>query len=182
MATFWGRKKKVYQSGLVLALPDAYQMGENFSKPFIKSAFSCSTTWEGKFFAAKARFLVILVAYLLREEKYFFKRLNFRFFSWSTPWGRKFRSRHNFWPLQVGTSEEIFKTEVKKRVSRCLPFEGTKLFSKHPPKWLLPLGISEEKNNFLEPAHFELSRWLLFEGRKLFRKAPTKTTSPSGNK
>lgn len=67
-------------------------------------------------------------------------------------------------------------------VSRCLPFEGTKLFSKHPPKWLLPLGISEEKNNFLEPAHFELSRWLLFEGTKLFRKAPTKTTSPSGNK
>ena len=74
MATFWGRKKKVYQSGLVLALPDAYQMGENFSKPFIKSAFSCSTTWEGKFFAAKARFLVILVAYLLREEKYFFQK------------------------------------------------------------------------------------------------------------
>ena len=70
----------------------------------------------------------------------------------------------------------------KKRVSRCLPFEGTKLFSKHPPKWLLPLGISEEKNNFLEPAHFELSRWLLFEGTKLFRKAPTKPTSPSGNK
>lgn len=74
MATFWGRKKKVYQSGLVLALPDAYQMGENFSKPFIKSAFSCSTTWEGKFFAAKARFLVILVAYLLREEKNFFQK------------------------------------------------------------------------------------------------------------
>ena len=73
-------------------------------------------------------------------KKYFFKRLNFRFFSWSTPWGRKFRSKHNFWPLPVGTSEEIFKTEVKKRVSRCLPFEGTKLFFKTPPKMASPTG------------------------------------------
>lgn len=112
--------------------------------------------------SSKPQFSVTLAAYSLRVEN--FLRM--------TP------KR----PLPVGISEGIFKTEVKKRVSRCLPFEGTKLFSKHPPKWLLPLGISEEKNNFLEPAHFELSRWLLFEGRKLFRKAPTKTTSPSGNK
>ena len=74
------------------------------------------------------------------KKNIFFKRLNFRFFSWSTPWGRKFRSRHNFWPLQVGTSEEIFKTEVKKRVSRCLPFEGTKLFLKTPTKTTSPSG------------------------------------------
>ena len=180
MATFWGRKKKVYQSGLVLALPDAYQMGENFSKPFIKSAFSCSTTWEGKFFAAKARFLVILVAYLLREEKYFFKRLNFRFFSWSTPWGRKFRSRHNFWPLQVGTSEEIFKTEVKKRVSRWLLF-GREIFWKHPAKWLFSLGISEEKK-FHQSRNFRSLSLPILWGIKYFLKTPTKTASPSRNK
>ena len=177
MATLWGRKN-FYQSGLFLALLDAYQMGEKFSKsfikiefscsipweekiifektlyfsrsrappfegifrkfrkPFIKSAFSCSTTWGRKLLTAKARFLVILVAYLLREEKYFFKRLNFRFFSWSTPWGRKFRSRHNFWPLQVGTSEGIFKTGVKKLASRCLLFEGRKFFENDSPNGL----------------------------------------------
>ena len=159
MATFWGRKKKVYQSGLVLALPDAYQMGENFSKPFIKSAFSCSTTWEGKFFAAKARFLVILVAYLLREEKYFFKRLNFRFFSWSTPWGRKFRSRHNFWPLQVGTSEEIYKTEVKNGFLAGYSLGG---YLKTTQKGPSPRGYVKKL-------------WI-------FRKTPTKTASLSRNK
>ena len=37
-------KKEIYQSGLVLTLLDAYQMGEKFLKPFIKTAFSCSTT------------------------------------------------------------------------------------------------------------------------------------------
>ena len=94
---FEGENKEIYQSGLVFAFPDAYQMGEKFSKPFIKIEFSCSipwgkkyfsrnliffaflwsTTWGRKLLTAKARFLVILVAYLLREEKIFFKRLNF---------------------------------------------------------------------------------------------------------
>ena len=171
---FEGENKEIYQSGLVFAFPDAYQMGEKFSKSFIKiefscsipweekiifektlyfsrsrvlplegifrksrklfikSAFSCSTTWGRKIFTVKARFLIILVAYLLREEKYFFKRLNFRFFSWSTPWGRKFRSRHNFWPLQVGTSEEIFKTEVKNGFLAGYSL-GEKFFESTPP-------------------------------------------------
>lgn len=73
LPTKW-RDKYFSWIGLVLDLPDAYQMGENFSKPFIKSAFSCSTTWGRKIFTAKARFLIILVAYLLREEKYIFSK------------------------------------------------------------------------------------------------------------
>ena len=140
MATFWGRKKKVYQSGLVLALPDAYQMGENFSKPFIKSAFSCSTTWEGKFFAAKARFLVILVAYLLREEKYIFSKGLIFGFSRDLPLeGWKLRYRHNFWPLSVETSERENKNFVQAAIfghSRCLLFEGRKFFENDSPNGL----------------------------------------------
>ena len=59
-------KKEIYQSGLVLTFLNAYQMGEKFSKPFIKTAISCSTTWG---------------------EKYFFKILIFFAFPCSTPWG-----------------------------------------------------------------------------------------------
>ena len=140
MATLWGRKKKVYQSGLVLALPDAYQMGENFSKPFIKSAFSCSTTWEGKFFAAKARFLVILVAYLLREEKYIFSKGLIFGFSRDLPLeGWKLRYRHNFWPFSVETSERENKNFVQAAIfghSRCLLFEGRKFFENDSPNGL----------------------------------------------
>ena len=110
-----------------------------FRKPFIKSAFSCSTTWGRKIFTAKARFLIILVAYLLREEKYIFSKGLIFSLSRDLPLeGRKLQNRHNFWPLPVGTSEETFKTEVKKRVSRCLPFEGTKLFLKTPTKTASP--------------------------------------------
>ena len=43
-------KKEIYQSGLFLILLDAYQMGEKFSKPFIKIEFSCSTSWKEKLF------------------------------------------------------------------------------------------------------------------------------------
>ena len=127
---FEGEKRNL-SKWFSFALLDAYQMGEKFSKPFIKTAFSCSTTWGRKLLTAKARFLVILVAYLLRKEK-IFKRLNFRFFSWSTPWGRKFRSRHNFWPLQVGTSEEIFKTEVKNGFLAVYPLREQNFFQNTP--------------------------------------------------
>ena len=140
---FEGEKRnlsKWFSFDLSQCLPD----GREILKPFIKTAFSCSTTWGRKLLTAKARFLVILVAYLLRKEK-IFKRLNFRFFSWSTPWGRKFRSRHNFWPLPVETSEGIFKTGVKKLASRCLLFEGRKFFWEWLPKRPLSVGISEEK-------------------------------------
>ena len=187
MATLWVRKK-FYQSGLFLALLDAYQMGEKFSKsfikiefscsipweekiifektlyfsryrapplegifrkfrkPFIKSAFSCSTTWGRKIFTAKARFLIILVAYLLREEKYIFSKGLIFSLSRDLPLeGRKLQNRHNFWPLPVGTSEGIFKTGVKKLASRCLLFEGRKFFWEWLPKRPLSVGISEEK-------------------------------------
>ena len=183
---FEGENKEIYQSGLVFAFPDAYQMGEKFSKSFIKIEFSCSIPWKEKIIRKNFIFFVlpcstpwgdlseiseaihkirVFVLYHLREKniygkgavfdhprclpiegrKYFFKRLNFRFFSWSTPWGRKFRSRHNFWPLQVGTSEGIFKTGVKKLASRCLLFEGRKFFWEWLPKRPLSVGISEEK-------------------------------------
>ena len=190
---FEGENKEIYQSGLVFAFPDAYQMWEKFSKsfiiiefscsipweekiifektlyfsrsrapplegifrkfrkPFIKSAFSCSTTWGKKYLRQRRGFWLSSLPTYWGKKK-IFKRLNFRFFSWSTPWGRKFRSRHNFWPLQVGTSEEIFKTEVKKRLSRWLLF-GREIFWKHPAKWLFSLGISEEKKIPSKP-HF----------------------------
>lgn len=45
---FEGENKEIYQSGLVLNLPDAYQRGEIFSKSFIKIEFSCSIPWEEK--------------------------------------------------------------------------------------------------------------------------------------
>ena len=45
---FEGENKEIYQSGLVFAFPDAYQMGEKFSKSFIKIEFSCSIPWEEK--------------------------------------------------------------------------------------------------------------------------------------
>ena len=130
---FEGENKEIYQSGLVFAFPDAYQMGEKFSKPFIKIEFSCSipwgkkyfsrnliffafswsTTWGRKLLTAKARFLVILVAYLLREEKIFSKGLIFN-------------------------------------LSCDLPLGGRKKW-KYPAKWLSPLGISGEKNNLSKP-------------------------------
>ena len=139
-------KKEIYQSGLFLILLDAYQMGEKFSKPFIKIEFSCSTTWGRKIFTAKARFLIILVAYLLREEKYIFSKGLIFSLSRDLPLeGRKLQNRHNFWPLPVGTSEGIFKTGVKKLASRCLLFEGRKFFWEWLPKRPLSVGISEEK-------------------------------------
>ena len=94
LPTKW-RDKYSSWIGLVLDLPDAYQMGEKFSKPFIKTAISCSTTWG---------------------EKYFFKILIFFAFPWSTLWGKKF-----FWewlpkrPLPVGISrEKKYRQDPKK--------------------------------------------------------------------
>ena len=154
---FEGEKRnlsKWFSFDLSQCLPD----GREILKPFIKTAFSCSTTWGRKLLTAKARFLVILVAYLLRKEK-IFKRLNFRFFSWSTPWGRKFRSRHNFWPLQVGTSEEIYTTEVKNGFLAGSSLGG---YLKTTQKGPSPRGYVKKL-------------WI-------FRKTPTKTASLSRNK
>ena len=72
------------------------------------------------------------------------------------------------------TSEEIFKSGVKKQPSRWLPIEE-KIY-RHPAKRLFLLGISERKNEyFIKAAHFELSRWLLFGG---YLKATSKELSP----
>ena len=141
--------------------------GKNyFRKNLIFFAFPCSTPWGDLSEISEAIHKIrVFVLYHLREKNFyckgavfdhlrclpiegrknFFKRLNFRFFSWSTPWGRKFRSRHNFWPLPVETSEGIFKTGVKKLASRCLLFEGRKFFWEWLPKRPLSVGISEEK-------------------------------------
>ena len=59
-----------------------------FSRNLIFFAFSWSTTWGRKLLTAKARFLVILVAYLLREEKIFSKGLIFNL-SRDLPLGKK---------------------------------------------------------------------------------------------
>ena len=166
---FEGENKEIYQSGLVFAFPDAYQMGEKFSKSFIKIEFSCSIPWEEKIifeknlyfsrsrasppwgdlseiseaihkirvfvlyhlrkkiFTAKARFLIILVAYLLREEKYIFSKGLIFSLSRDLPLeGRKLQNRYNFWPLPVGTSEEIFETGVKKALSSLPTLWGKK--------------------------------------------------------
>lgn len=184
---FEEENKEIYQSGLVFAFPDAYQMGEKFSKSFIKIEFSCSIPWEEKinfrknliFFAFPCSTpwgdlseiseaihkIRVFVLYHLREKniygkgavfdhprclpiegkKYIFSKGLIFSLSRDLPLeGRKLQNRHNFWPLPVGTSEEIFKTEVKKRVSRWLLF-GREIFWKHPAKWLFSLGISEEK-------------------------------------
>ena len=131
---------------------------KKFWEKRIKTGFLCSTPWGDLSEISEAIHKIrVFVLYHLREKNiygkgavfdhprclpiegrkiYFFKRLNFRFFSWSTPWGRKFRSRHNFWPLQVGTSEGIFKTGVKKLASRCLLFEGRKFFENDSPNGL----------------------------------------------
>ena len=85
----------------------------------------------------------VFVLYLLEGKIIFRKSLIFSL-SRDLPLEGNLQNRHNFWPLQVGTSEEIFKTEVKKRVSRWLLF-GREIFWKHPAKWLFSLGISEEK-------------------------------------
>lgn len=50
-----------------------------------------------KIFTAKARFLIILVAYLLREEKYIFSKGLIFSLSRDLPLeGRKLQNRHNF--------------------------------------------------------------------------------------
>ena len=85
----------------------------------------------------------VFVLYLLEGKIIFRKSLIFSL-SRDLPLEGNLQNRHNFWPLPVGTSEEIFKTEVKKRVSRWLLF-GREIFWKHPAKWLFSLGISEEK-------------------------------------
>lgn len=154
-------KKEIYQSGLVLTLLDAYQMGEKFSKPFIKTAFSCSTTWGRKIFTAKARFLIILVAYLLREEKYIFSKGLIFSLSRDLPLeGRKF-----FWewlpkrPLSVGISEEKI-IPWNPHISNFLAgysLREENFFGKHLLKRPLPVGISREENFRQDPKKHPLS-------------------------
>lgn len=172
-------KKEIYQSGLVLTLLDAYQMGEKFSKPFIKTAFSCSTTWGRKLLTAKARFLVILVAYLFREENIFSKGLIFGF-SRDLP-----LEEENF---EAGTTFDLSKWEQVKEYSK----QGWKNwllaayslreenFLRMTPQTASLSGNKWRENNSLEPAHFELSRWLLFGGTKLFWKHLLKRPLPVG--
>ena len=141
--------------------------GKNyFRKNLIFFAFPCSTPWGDLSEISEAIHKIrVFVLYHLREKniygkgavfdhprclpiegkKYIFSKGLIFSLSRDLPLeGRKLQNRHNFWPLPVGTSEEIFKTEVKKRVSRWLLF-GREIFWKHPAKWLFSLGISEEK-------------------------------------
>ena len=159
---FEGENKEIYQSGLVFAFPDAYQMGEKFSKSFIKSAFSCSTTWEGKFFAAKARFLVILVAYLLREEKYFFSKGLIFSLSRDLPLeGRKIYRHPAKWLSPLGISEE------KNNSIKAALFAIS--------RWLLFGGIFESNSRGSLTREHVKKLWI-------FRKTPPKMASPTGNK
>ena len=160
------RDKKISFNPQFLAFLDGYPLSKKkiLSKWFIFGPSRCLP--DGREIFKTIHKNRVFVLYHLREKNiygkgavfdhprclpiegrkiYFFKRLNFRFFSWSTPWGRKFRSRHNFWPLPVGKSEGIFKTGVKKLASRCLLFEGRKFFWEWLPKRPLSVGISEEK-------------------------------------
>ena len=152
---FWcHRRKSAPFWSLVLSTTDKIrQFGAKnklFSREAHRNRLFVLSPWGAKI-SFNPQLLTFLDGYPLREKKEslskwfsfgtsrrlpdgreFFKRLNFRFFSWSTPWGRKFRSRHNFWPLQVGTSEEIFKTEVKNGFLAGYSL-GEKFFESTPP-------------------------------------------------
>lgn len=65
MATLWGRKN-FYQSGLFLALLDAYQMGEKFSKSFIKKRVFMLYPLEGKNYSKKPYIFRVPVLHPLR--------------------------------------------------------------------------------------------------------------------
>ena len=67
-------KKEIYQSGLFLILLDAYQMGEKFSKPFIKIEFSCSTTWGEKNYCGKGAVFGYLRCLPIEGRKIFFQK------------------------------------------------------------------------------------------------------------
>lgn len=127
-----------------------------FRKNLIFFAFPCSTLWGDLSEISEAIHIIrVFVLYHLREKNIYGKGAVFDhprclpiegrkiFFSKGLIFslsrdlpleGRKLQNRHNFWPLQVGTSEEIFKTGVKKRVSRCLPFEERKIFLRMTPQ------------------------------------------------
>ena len=74
---FEGENKEIYQSGLVFAFPDAYQMGEKFSKSFIKIEFSCSIPWEEKIIFEKTLYFSRSRAPPLEGEKYLRQRRGF---------------------------------------------------------------------------------------------------------
>ena len=111
MATLWGRKK-FYQSGLFLALLDAYQMGEKFSKSFIKIEFSCSIPWKEKIFEKTLYFSRSRAL----PRKGIFRKFRKPFikskFSCSTTWGEK----------NYCGKGAVFG------YPRCLPIEGRKIF------------------------------------------------------
>ena len=136
---FEGEKRNL-SKWFSFALLDAYQMGEKFSKPFIKTAFSCSTTWGRKIFTAKARFLIILVAYLLREEKYIFSKGLIFGFSRDLP-----LEEENF---EAGTTFDLSKWEQVKEYSK----QGWK-------NWLLAAYSLREENFFENDSPNGLSQW-----------------------
>ena len=174
---FEGENKEIYQSGLVLNLPDAYQMGEKFSKSFIKIEFSCSIPWKEKnirknfiFFALPCSTpwgnlseiseaihkIQVFVLYHLRREKLLRQRRGFWLSSLPTYWGKK----------------NIFSKGLIFGFSRDLPLEGRKLQNRHN-FWPLPVGTSE--GIFKTGVKKLASRCLLFEGRKFFE-----NDSPNG--
>ena len=144
---FEGENKEIYQSGLVLNPPDAYQMGEKFSKSFIKIEFSCSIPWKEKIFSKKPYIFRVFVLYHLREKNIYDKGAVFDHPRCLPIEGRKI----------------FFSKGLIFSLSRDLPIEERKIY-RYPAKRLSPLGISEEKNNSIKAAHFAISRWLLFGG------------------
>ena len=111
MATLWGRKN-FYQSGLFLALLDAYQMGEKFSKSFIKIEFSCSIPWKEKII-----------------------RKNFIFFALpcSTPWGDLSEISEAIHKIRVFVLYHLREKNIYGKGAvfdhpRCLPIEGRKIY------------------------------------------------------
>ncbi len=142
MATLWGRKK-FYQSGLFLALLDAYQMGEKFSKSFIKIEFSCSIPWKEKII-----------------------RKNFIFFALpcSTPWGNLSEISETIHKIQVFVLYHLRREKLLRQrrgfwLSSLPTYWGKKnIFSKG-----LIFGFSRdlplEEENFEADTTFDLSKW-----------------------
>ena len=168
---FEGENKEIYQSGLVFAFPDAYQMGEKFSKSFIKIEFSCSIPWEEKIIFEKTLYFSRsrappLEGIFRKFRKPFIKSA----FSCSTTWeGKFFAAKARFLVILVAyllrEEKYIFSKGLIFSLSRDLPLEGRKLQNRHN-FWPLPVGTSE--GIFKTGVKKLASRCLLFEGRKFF--------------
>ena len=151
------RDKKISFNPQFLAFLDGYPLREKkfLSKWFIFGPSRCLP--DGREIFKTIHKNRVFVLYLLEGKIIFRKSLIFSLSRDLPLEGRKLQNRHNFWPLPVGTSEEIFKTEVKKRVSRCLPFGEQNFFWRHLLKRPLPVGISREKKYRQDPKKHPLS-------------------------